>query len=89
MNIYALNGHKVICGTLNGGYSQDKEKAEKYLEIGKEYIIEKTHVSNWYTEVWLQEFPGVRFNSVFFEDSVEQGEEMDSEHPDYGRYHKL
>lgn len=87
MNIYALNGHKVKCKTLSGGYSYHQEIAEKYLKIDEEYTIEKTEVDSWHTDVWLQELPNVKFNSVFFEDSIEQSEEMDKKHPDYSRFH--
>jgi hypothetical protein len=83
MNIYALKGHKVTCETLFAGYNYDQELARKYLEIGKEYTVEKTKVYSWHTHVWLQEFPNVIFNSVFFEDAVKQSEKKDKQHPDY------
>jgi hypothetical protein len=87
MNIYALKGHKVKCKTFSAGYDYQKKIAQKHLEVGKEYTIEETQVENSYTDVWLQEFPNVQFNSVFFEDAVEQSEEMDKKHPDYFIYH--
>lgn len=68
MNIYAKHGDKVVCDTLDAGYDHHKEVAAKYLEVGKEYTIEETVVGDWYTDVYLQEFPGIEFNSVFFED---------------------
>lgn len=67
MNIYAKEGDKVVCSTLDGGYKSDQETAEKYLVIGTEYTIEYTDVDNWHTDVYLGEFPGINFNSVFFE----------------------
>lgn len=87
MNIYALKGHKVKCKTLSAGYNYDKEIAQKYLEVGEEYTIEKTEVDNTYTDVCLQEYPNVKFNSVFFEDTVEQPKELNKQHPDYWRFH--
>jgi len=87
MNIYALEGHKVRCATLIGGYEDHETTARKYLEIGKEYTVEATSVDSWHTDVWLQEFPNVKFNSVFFEDAIEQSEETDKQHPDYRRFH--
>lgn len=87
MNIYAIKGHKVRCCTLNGGYDSDKEKANKYLNVSEEYTIEKTVVDNWHTDVYLEEFPNVKFNSVFFEDVTNQSEELDKQHLDYFRYH--
>ena len=68
MNIFAKKGAKVICSTLDAGYDYHKEIASKYLVIGKEYTVEYTDVDSWHTDVYLQEFPGVKFNSVFFED---------------------
>lgn len=86
MNIYALQGHKVVCSTLNGGYDSDEELAVKYLELNKEYTVLETNVSGWHTDVILEEFPDIEFNSVFFEDVDEQDEESDMEHPDYSYY---
>jgi hypothetical protein len=86
MNIYALKGHKVKCSTLSAGYNYHQEIAQKYLEINKEYTVEKTMVDSWYTNVYLEEFPDIKFNSVFFEDVNEQDESMDEKHPDYFRY---
>ena len=63
-----MDEHKVVCYTLKGGYKHDEEIAKKYLEIGKEYTVEKTVVHNWSTEIWLKEIPNVMFNSVFFDD---------------------
>lgn len=68
MNIYAEHGDKVVCDTFDAGYESDKVIAIKYLEIGKEYTIDETVVDDWHTDVYLQEFPGIEFNSVFFED---------------------
>ena len=36
------------------------------LVLGKEYNFEKMIVRNWRTEVFLQEFPDIPFNSVQF-----------------------
>jgi len=87
MNIYALEGHKVKCHTFNAGYDYHKEIAKEHLEIGKEYTIDKTIVDSYHTDVWLKEFPNVKFNSVFFEDVTEQSEDEDKLHPDYNLYH--
>jgi hypothetical protein len=86
MNIYALKGHKVIRNTLSTGYEYQVEVAKKYLEIGKEYTVEKTEVESYHTNVWLEEFPDVKFNSAYFEDVVDQAEEMNKQHPDYSKF---
>jgi len=87
MNIFALEGHKVVCTTFDAGYEVDQRVAKKYLEIGKIYAVHYTEVSGWSTEVHLEGFPpDVSFNSVFFEDIEEQSEEDDEQHPDYQYY---
>lgn len=68
MNIYAKDGDKVICSTLDAGYEHHKEVANQYLEVGKIYTVEYTIVDSWHTDVYLKEFPEINFNSVFFED---------------------
>ena len=86
MNIFALKGHRVRCETLGGNYTPCADIAREYLEIGKEYTIEETQVYSWNTEVYLQEFPDVVFNSVFFVDVSKQTQKQDKEHPDYMRF---
>jgi hypothetical protein len=88
MNIYALEGHKVKCSTFDAGYDYDKEVAKKHLELGKEYTIHYTIVDSWSTDVFLTEFPNIKFNSVFFEDVVEQSEEDDKNHPNWSWYNR-
>ena len=86
MNIFAIEGHKVMCSTLDAGYDYHKEVAEKYLEVGNEYTVEKTYVSGYHTDVYLKEIPNIKFNSVFFEDVEEQSKEDDKRHPDYNYF---
>jgi hypothetical protein len=88
MNIYSIYGHRVVCSTFNAGYEFDKQVAEKYLELGKTYTIDYTVVHNSSTEVYLLEIPNISFNSVFFEDLVEQSNEDDRSHPDFKRYNR-
>ena len=87
MNIYALKGHKVKCVSLESPYEYQTERAKKYLEIGKEYTVEKTEVCSSSTNVILQEIPEIEFNSTLFEDVKEQSKEYDKKHPDYWKYH--
>jgi hypothetical protein len=67
MNIAAQKGTKVVY-LDKGGYSSDKKHARKYLKKNKIYTVDHTEVDDFYTEVYLQEFPGVSFNSVMFQD---------------------
>jgi hypothetical protein len=86
MNIYALEGHKVRCTNLTGGYDHHQETAKKHLAVGQEYTVEYTDVGSWHTDVYLKEFPDVNFNSVFFEDVTEQPHDLSKEHHDYKYY---
>lgn len=54
--------------TNAGGYDFEKEKALELLVPGKTYTVNHTDVFDSYTNVYLQEVPGHRFNSVQFED---------------------
>lgn len=33
---------------------------------GNEYVVRSTEVHSWHTKIELEEFPGLRFNSVCF-----------------------
>lgn len=68
MNIYASKGDRVKVDNLTSGYPPDQKIAQQYLKLGDVYTVEKTVVYDWNTEVFLQEIPGVAFNSCFFED---------------------
>lgn len=72
MNIYAKRGDKVVCVTFDAGYVGDKETAKKYLNKNSVYTVEKTVPHSFDTEVYLQEFPGVSFNTAFFKDYSEE-----------------
>lgn len=95
MNIYAIKGHKVKYVGINNfsritviiELSDYQKNALKYLIYDKTYTVEKTNVYNWYTEVYLQEFPEISFNSVHFKDVIEQTEERNKLHKDYTYFH--
>lgn len=66
VNIKKGSRVKVTTESLKNGYESDQEKVKKYLEIGKEYTVSKVNEMSWTTDVYLEEVPGVRFNSVNF-----------------------
>ena len=68
MNIYAKSGDKVVFSYPDNGYDGDREDGKKYLEVGRTYTVVATEIHNWNTDVWLEEVPNVRFNSVLFSD---------------------
>lgn len=71
IDIYSPKGTKVKAifdneGQPINGLDYDKEKVLTYLKPELIYTIDHTEVSNWRTEVYLQEVPSVPFNSVCF-----------------------
>ncbi|MEL7251773.1 MAG: hypothetical protein AAFO03_25350 [Bacteroidota bacterium] len=91
MNVFALKGHKIIVTIkgLKSGYELDKSKAQKYLQIGQEYTVEKTDVSRSSSRVWLKEIPDEIFNTVHFEDVRHQDIAEDRKHPDFQKLVKV
>lgn len=87
MNIYAKKGHKVRLTTINAGQKPEQEVVKQHLLLNEVYTIDYTNVSNWATQVYLQEVPGIQFNSVFFTDVVAQSQMDNENHKDYRRYH--
>ena len=89
MNIFALPGHKVKVTeeTIKYGHDDDQEIVKKYLEIGKEYEISYTEVYGFHTDVYLREFPEIRFNSANFEDVIPQDDKENEKHPDWIKYY--
>lgn len=69
MNIYAKGGSKVRFAHPNDGHAHNRELAKKHLEVNKVYTVNYTDVSDWHTDVYLREIPGIAFNSVLFEDA--------------------
>lgn len=65
MDIYSEEGTKVEY-TGTGGYEHHKRHANKFLVVGNTYTVDRTDVSDWYTDVYLKEVPGESFNSVHF-----------------------
>ena len=89
MEIFAMEGYKVKVteDTKNNGSDYDVELVNKHLTIGETYTVDYTIVHNFSTDVYLKEFPKIRFNSVNFEGVEEQSDELTKQHLDYKRYH--
>ena len=71
MNIYAKKGDRVVFAYPKNGYDRHVATAAKYLKKDETYTIDHTEVGSWHTDVYLQEIPGVSFNSVQFVDAEE------------------
>ena len=72
MDIHAEPGTKVIFSNPDAGYEKHQELAKRYLRVMVKYTVERTEVGRWHTNVYLEEVPGVAFNSVMFDDVVEE-----------------
>jgi len=67
MDIYAEPGTKVRFAYPDNGYDFHKKVAAKHLTEGEIYTVKITDVGSFHTDVYLNEVPGVAFNSVMFE----------------------
>ena len=87
MEIFAPKGHKVKLEHPNAGYEYQQETAREHLKVGEVYTVDHTVVGSCHTTVYLQEVPGVAFNSVLFDD-VDEVDRLDIErHKDFSKYH--
>lgn len=77
MNIHAKKGEKVIFKYPTAGHKHDHELVKKYLSLNEIYTVERTIVSEYHTDVYLEEFPNVAFNSVNFESEQEEKIKLD------------
>ena len=77
MDIHSPAGSKVMVTeqTANNGRSYDSENVKKFLEIGKEYTVRCTIVHLCTTDIYLEEIPGIYFNSVNFV-NIKESEEV-------------
>ena len=71
MNIYTTKGSKVIFAHPSYGWPSDVTKAAKHLTLNNIYTVDRTEVHSDYTDVYLVEHPGIRFNSVQFDNLPE------------------
>lgn len=64
--IYCERGCKVEYVHPDSGREHEREEARKILKIGVAYEVENVCVGGYSSEIELKEFPGKKFNSVFF-----------------------
>ena len=70
MSIHQKKGWYVFYKGSPYGTESDREKARKHkLELGKTYTIEKIDIIASTVEVYLQEFPGIAFSNLLFDDA--------------------
>lgn len=58
---------KVTAETIKNGTLFDQLDAP-LLKIGEKYTIDAINRDDFSTDVWIKEVPGIRFNSVMFDD---------------------
>jgi len=66
MNINSVPGTKVVFSHPSSGHANEQDTAKMYLCLGKTYTIKKIEVYSWYTDVFLEEVPEVRFSPILF-----------------------
>jgi hypothetical protein len=71
MNIYTPIGSKVIFSFPDNGMKYEQERAKEYLEVNKEYTVERIEIGSWKTEVFLKEVHDIPFNSILFKNKEE------------------
>lgn len=68
MDIYVPPGTRIQFAHPFAGYPTDQALAAQHLTQGEVYTVARTNVRRSDTSVYLQEVPGVAFNSVLFEE---------------------
>ena len=67
-----------VLTTHSAGYESEKERVKELnMQIGDKFIVNDIIIHSWKTDVYLDEFPGCKFNSVFFDFVDENGKEID------------
>lgn len=71
MDIFNSKPRKLLCvSNKNHGWTDSDENAH-LLTVGSTYTMIGAEVHRWHTNVLLEEFPGVKFNSSCFEECEE------------------
>lgn len=68
MNIEDYSKRKVICINNKDNEFFGCDENSPLLEVGKTYTVVNVDVHSWHTEVELEEFPNIIFNSVCFDE---------------------
>lgn len=71
--IHCERGCKVEFAFPDNGRYHEKYQANTLLAEGVAYEVESVQVGGWCTDIELKEFPGEKFNSVFFRRVSAQG----------------
>jgi len=67
-------GDKVICvEQMEDFWGADRGNTKECLVVGEQYTVEKVEIHSWHTNVFLEGYSGIPFNSVQFENVEESG----------------
>ena len=64
--IHCESGCNVVFAFPENGMEYERKEANELLAEGVPYGVEEICVGGWSSKIKLKEFPGTRFNSVFF-----------------------
>jgi len=62
----AQSGDKVIFKYPEACELWNRKNAKEHLKMGETYTVDRVSIHREHTNVYLREFPGVRFNSAHF-----------------------
>lgn len=66
MGVHSPKKTRIVFAYPTAGYDHHIKTAAEHLEVGKTYTVDRTEIHSWHTDVYLEEVPDVRFNSVMF-----------------------
>lgn len=66
MSLATNPGSTVIFGFPNSGHDHDIERAARYLVVGEKYTVERLHIGDACSSVYLREIPEMGFNTIQF-----------------------
>ena len=68
MDIRNCTEREIVCISNKDNEFFGCDENSPLLEVGKTYTVVNVDVHSWHTEVELEEFPNIMFNSVCFEE---------------------
>ncbi len=67
IDIFSIKpGDRVAYSFPNNGYESHQLTASKYLNLNQVYIVSHVKIDNWHTDINLEDYPNIAFNSVMF-----------------------
>lgn len=77
MDIHAEPGTKVKF-TGENGYDNDRHVAFSHMDVGDVFTVKDIDIGNWISHVEFEELPGIRFNTVMFEEVEDKSSFVES-----------